>query len=296
MPKKFLIEFNGKIACIAEHCRDLGINYDTLMSRHQKTGESYIECLEYYKNNGVKKRNLRRKLIENYSVKDYNLYIKWYNAKDRCENPKNPMYYRYGKRGIKVCDRWQVYENFENDLLESFLEHVKEFGLHDTQIERKDYNGNYEPNNVTWATAKEQQNNKSNNVMVTEDLNIAQFAEKYDLNYATVRKKTKEGLTPEDMVNSLKDVWRDRIPTGESLDELSKRIGINVFVIRQRYYNGWDWDRIITEKIAPNILDTPTGETIPQIAKRLGVSRQAIQQRLKKGQSWNKILEDLTKK
>lgn len=121
-----LIDFNGKLALLIEHCNDIGVNFGTVVGRHQRTNEPYEKCLEYYQKNGVKHKNC------DYKVKDKRLYSRWHNAKDRCENPKNPYYYRYGGRGIKVCDRWQNYKNFEDDMLESFLEHVKEFGLKNT--------------------------------------------------------------------------------------------------------------------------------------------------------------------
>ena len=294
MAKKLLIEFNGKIACLSEHCRDLKVKITTVQSRHHKTGEPYEKCLEYYQKNGVKKKGIAKKLMGDYGVKDFILYQKWYNAKDRCENPKNPMYPRYGGRGIKVCERWQVYENFENDLLESFLEHVEQFGLHDTQIERIDYNRDYEPSNVTWATIKEQANNKSSNRMVTKDLNVMQFAEKYNINYGTVLDRLNRGWSVEEILDpSLRYIWRDRIPTGESLDELAERVNISKDIIMDRFYRGWDFQKAITTPVQ-NKVETPTGETIPQLAKRLGVSRQAIHQRLQKGQSWDKILNDLS--
>lgn len=196
MSKKVLIEFNGKIALLTEHCNDIGVSLNVVAGRHYRTGEPYEKCLEYYQNNDVKHKNRK------YKVKDRRLYNKWHNAKDRCENPKNPYYDRYGGRGIKVCERWQVYENFENDLLESFLEHVEQFGIKDTQIERNNYDGNYEPSNVTWATIKEQANNKSSNRMVTKDLNVMQFAEKYRINMKTLLYRLNAGWSVEKILNT----------------------------------------------------------------------------------------------
>ena len=213
MPKKILIEFNGKIACLSEHCRDLGVKISIVYNRHYKTGEPYEKCLEYYQKNDAKKKSIAKKLMGDYGVKDSILYQKWYNAKDRCENPKNPMYSRYGGRGIKVCERWQIYANFENDMLESFLKHVEEFGLHDTQIERHNYDGDYEPSNVTWATIKEQANNRSSNRMVTKDLNVMQFAEKYNLNYEIVIQRLDAGWSLEKIINTpIKNITKYYLP------------------------------------------------------------------------------------
>lgn len=83
----------------------------------------------------------------------------WHHIKQRCENPNTKKYEDYGGREIKVCERWQTFENFIEDMYESHLEHVKKFGEKNTSIDRIDVNGNYEPSNCRWATSKVQQNN-----------------------------------------------------------------------------------------------------------------------------------------
>lgn len=191
---KYLIEFNGKIASLSEHCKDLGVKVSTVQSRHFSNGESYLECLEYYQKNGVKPKT-------SYRVKNKRLYIKWNSMKERCYNPNSSCYDRYGGRGIRVCDRWLVYENFETDMLESFLAHIEQYGYKDTTLDRIDYGGNYEPSNCRWVTQKEQANNKSTNRMITEDLTLAQFAEKYNLNYMTVTSRLKRGWSIEEILN-----------------------------------------------------------------------------------------------
>lgn len=282
------IEFNGKIASLVEHCRDLNIKVSTVRARHYRTGEPYSKCLEYYQKNGVKSIT-KSTIRHNYKVKNKRLYRKWSNIKQKCEDPKHPSYKNYGERGIKVCERWQVYENFEEDMLESFLEHVDKYGLKETTIERNDYNGDYEPSNCTWATRKEQANNRRSNRTVINGLNATQIAEKYDINYSTVLARLNKGWSVEEILNpSLRDAWRDKIPTGESLAELSNRIGVPKDTIRNRYNHGWDWTRIMETPLQKT--ETPTGESLTQIAKRLGVTRQTITYRLQAGWDWNKIL------
>lgn len=43
-------------------------------------------------------------------------YEIWMSMKKRCQNPKAQAYKNYGGRGIKVCRRWQKFENFLADM------------------------------------------------------------------------------------------------------------------------------------------------------------------------------------
>jgi hypothetical protein len=86
-------------------------------------------------------------------------YTAWVNMKQRCLNPKNTDYINYGGRGITVCKRWLKFENFRDDMYESYLKHVEKFGENDTFMDRKEVHGNYELGNVRWATKSEQAQN-----------------------------------------------------------------------------------------------------------------------------------------
>lgn len=78
-------------------------------------------------------------------------YIAWQLLRQRCNNPKNPRYNRYGGRGISVCERWSRFENFYADMGDKPDPKLS--------IDRIDNDGNYEPGNCRWATASEQRRN-----------------------------------------------------------------------------------------------------------------------------------------
>lgn len=118
--------------------------------------------IERYKSlKGRPPSNLRHGLAKTH------FWGKYLAIKNRCEYEKNNRYHLYGGRGIQ-CE-WSQFEDFRDDMYESYLAHVEIHGKKDTTIERIDTDGNYSKENCRWATRTEQANNKSTNVLYTLD-------------------------------------------------------------------------------------------------------------------------------
>ncbi len=91
-------------------------------------------------------------------------YHIWENIKQRCLNPKATGYKKYGGKGIAVCKRWLLFENFQKDMYSMYTDHVFVYGTKNTQIDRINCAGDYTKRNCRWVTLKEQANNRSKNV------------------------------------------------------------------------------------------------------------------------------------
>src|SRR5258708_820255 len=88
-------------------------------------------------------------------------YRTWERIKRCCYEPSYHHYKYYGGRGIKVCKRWL-------DSFQAFLEDMgpKPAGL---SIGRMDNDGNYEPSNCRWETAKQQMRNRTITVFLERE-------------------------------------------------------------------------------------------------------------------------------
>lgn len=118
-------------------------------------------------------------------------YRTWLTMRQRCENPNNPPYEKYGAKGITVCERWKDYENFKADMGECPTPRHT--------IDRIDGTKGYSPENCRWATYAEQNRNLSKNVVI--EINgvkniLADWCDMYKIDRATVGARLKRGWDP----------------------------------------------------------------------------------------------------
>lgn len=90
---------------------------------------------------------MARNLIRN------RLNLLWHNMHDRCNNPHNKRYHRYGGRGIKVDPVWETFEPFYLWAIERYRP-----GL---QIDREKNDQNYNPANCRFVTCATNNQNRN---------------------------------------------------------------------------------------------------------------------------------------
>lgn len=115
-------------------------------------------------------------------------YVAWEAIHQRCSNPKNPGYKNYGGRGIRVCDSWELFDNF-----------IRDMGRRPTSkhsLDRIDNEKGYSPENCRWTTLKVQHRNKRTNRLVTisgETKCITEWSEITGVSISGLRKRISKG-------------------------------------------------------------------------------------------------------
>jgi hypothetical protein len=117
-------------------------------------------------------------------------YTTWVRIWQRCTNPKNARWSSYGGRGIAVCERWALFENFLADMGQ------KPNGLSIDRYPNND--GNYEPGNCRWATNDEQMNNTSRSLgsisAFGKTMTPLQWSKELGIPYITIINRLHNGL------------------------------------------------------------------------------------------------------
>lgn len=165
-----VVEYVGTVArsavwrCVCECGNEISTKAKTLRSGETKS----CGCLH----REISARLCRDRLTKHGKTAGGNsrVYRIWSNMVSRCTNPNFDAYPYYGGRGISVCDRWRLFENFLQDMGEPGP---------DESIDRIDPNGHYEPGNCRWVVRADQARNTRRNVFLELDgrrMTISQWA------------------------------------------------------------------------------------------------------------------------
>ena len=134
---------------------------------------------------GCYKKEKMKKEKTTHGLSNDRLYSAYNHMKARCYNVNNKSYKDYGGRGIIICDEWLGDNGFDN-----FYNWAISHGYSDElTIDRIEVNGNYEPNNCRWVDLVIQENNRTNNHLITynnKTMTMAMWAKELNINYKTL--------------------------------------------------------------------------------------------------------------
>lgn len=146
----------------------------------------------------INRERAKRGLSRKHGMANTPTYFTWRSMKKRCLDPKSTGYKYYGGRGVTICHRWLAFENFLLDMGPR---------PNGTTIERRNTNGNYEPNNCYWATAKSQARNRRNNKIISfrgENLCVSAWAERLGTYPQKIFRRLEKGLSPAEIFASVR--------------------------------------------------------------------------------------------
>lgn len=237
------------------------------------------------------------------------LYKVWGAIVNRCCNPSDLHYDRYGGRGIRICAEWR---HDPEAFCKWCLDHGYKRGL---QIDRIDNDKGYSPDNCRFVSRKENLRNTSQNKRLTlhgETKNISAWSEKLGISYWCIAQRKLRGWSDEAALTTPVDSKMQRttppkriVYRGEShtIREWSKITGVDSRTISSRLHDGWTEEKALTapieqqrQRLAPPLTIVSRGEkhTVKEWSKITGVNCGTIHSRLRSGWPPEKALSTRT--
>lgn len=165
---------------------------ETIVLGYKLTGDHTKSC-------GCLNKETTSKRVRKHGLRNSRIYNCWRGMNQRCHNPNEPAYPQYGGRGITVCDEWR--HSFE-----SFYEWSMANGYTDLlTIERENVDKGYSPENCCWADMKTQQNNRTNNHLITfngKTQTLTLWAEEFGMKPGTLFFRIRSGWSVADALQT----------------------------------------------------------------------------------------------
>lgn len=128
-------------------------------------------------------------------------YQVWAGMLARCRETSGHNWDYYGSKGITVCERWHDFVNFLADMDEA------PDGM---ELDRRDFNGNYEPSNCRWVTETEQIENRCCTIYIEhggERLSLSAWAKRIGVDRRTLYVRHLRGDKGERLLRKQKIKW-----------------------------------------------------------------------------------------
>lgn len=157
--------------CFLVKC-DCGVQLEVLLSVLKSGNTKSCGC--------IKKETTRRR-FQTHGLTNHPLYKRWKSILSRCFNEKTPSFCNYGGRGISMCDEWK------NDFISFYNWSISNGFKSELQLDRINNDGNYEPSNCRWVSAKINSWNRRSNIHIEYNgtlMTISELSEIYKIEYS----------------------------------------------------------------------------------------------------------------
>lgn len=151
----------------------------------------------------IKRDTITGRAIKTHGGSKSREYSIWANMIYRCHTISSNHYKNYGNKGITVCPRWLVYQNFINDM-----------GIRPNSsysIDRIDNTKGYFKNNCRWASKKEQAVNRTNTIFIQykdQPLTVEQLALELNIPITTIKNRLRRNWSHERIITTPKNKYR----------------------------------------------------------------------------------------
>jgi len=132
-------------------------------------------------------------------------YKIWVAMRNRCNNPNNHHFGDYGGRGIRVCERWNSFKNF--------IEDMGERPSSDHSIDRINNESGYSKENCRWATRTEQARNRRSSKVIkhgNESKTLVEWSEITGIPADTISMRISSGWTVEKALSKKSQKAREK--------------------------------------------------------------------------------------
>lgn len=164
----------------------------------------------------------------------------WLRMRQRCTNPNNPKWPRYGGRGITICEQWNHFENFLNDMGPKPGPSYS--------LGRIDSDGPYSPENCEWQTPLQQGRNTCRNHLLTafgQTLTMSEWAERTGLAYSVIKDRVSKEWPPEKVLQQSRKRTLTAFGKTMTAKDWAKEARIPYSTIVERMTKGWPPEQVL---------------------------------------------------
>lgn len=151
-------------------------------------------------NCGCMTKDILREKNSRHGLYGTRIHRTYTNMKTRCYNPHYYLFKNYGGKGITICDEWLGENGLKN-----FADWSMKNGYSDKlSIDRIDNSKGYSPENCRWVDMRTQQNNRTNNRILScggESHTMAEWSKISGIPYFAIQGRLSRGWSEQDAVS-----------------------------------------------------------------------------------------------